>query len=128
MSPYLLNVTIHLLAAFLWVGGMMFLSVVAVPALRHVDPPQRASLFGRVGRQFRWVGWASIALLVATGVINLGYHGVGWAELTSSDFWNTDFGFRLAIKGALVAAMLLFSALHDFLLGPRVVARPAGQI
>lgn len=124
MNLFLLNVTVHILAATLWVGGMMFLSLVAVPALRQMEPPQRARLFSLVGRQFRWVGWASVGLLVVTGIINLSYRGVGWSHLTSSDFWNTDFGSRLAIKGVLVGAMLVLSALHDFVLGPGAAARP----
>lgn len=124
MSLFLLNVTVHILTAFLWIGGMMFLSMVVVPALRQLEPPQRARLFSLVGRQFRWVGWASIGLLIVTGIINLRYRGVGWAELTSGDFWDTTFGSRLAIKGVLIGAMLVFSALHDFVLGPGASARP----
>ncbi len=124
MSLFLLNVTVHILTAMLWVGGMMFLSMVVVPAMRQMEPPQRARLFSVVGRQFRWVGWASIGLLVVTGVINLGYRGVGWAELSSGGFWDTTFGSRLAIKGVLVGAMLVLSALHDFVLGPGASARP----
>ncbi len=124
MNLFLLNLTVHVLTAMLWVGGMMFLSMVVVPAMRQIEPPQRARLFSTVGRQFRWVGWASIGLLIVTGLINLHYHGVGWAQLTSNDFWHTTFGFRLVIKGVLVGAMLVFSALHDFVLGPGASARP----
>lgn len=51
---YYLNVTIHVLAAMLWLGGMFFLGVVAAPLLRAIEPPDlrqlrgRAALFARV--------------------------------------------------------------------------------
>ena len=128
MSLYALTVTVHVLAALLWVGGMMFLSAVAVPALRHVEPPQRAQIFRLVGRQFRWLGWASIGALLVTGVINLSYYVDGLDDLLSGAFWDTRFGTRLAIKIGLIGAMLVLSGLHDFVLGPRSVeVSSAGQ-
>jgi hypothetical protein len=36
---YYVNVTIHVLAAMLWLGGMFFLGIVGAPALRSVEPP-----------------------------------------------------------------------------------------
>lgn len=126
MALFYVLLSIHILAAMTWVGGMLFLSLAAVPALREVEMPQRARLLSLVGRRFRWVGWASISVLVATGLLNLAYYGVGPEDLASSAFWGTRFGTRLAIKLALVGAMLVLSALHDFLLGPRSTARSQG--
>src|SRR5678815_1418459 len=37
-SLYFLNVTVHLLAAFVWLGGMLFLGLVGAPVLRGVAP------------------------------------------------------------------------------------------
>ncbi len=124
MNLQTVNLTIHLLAAFMWIGGMMFLSAVAVPALRKVEAPERARVFSLIGRQFRIVGWISIAVLIITGVLNLSYLGIGLDELTSTAFWSGRFGRQLAIKTGLIAAMLALSALHDFVLGPRAAARP----
>jgi uncharacterized membrane protein len=122
MSLYHLVITLHLLAAITWVGGMLFLSMVTVPALRGLELPLRTRLLTSIGRQFRWVGWASIAVLASTGLIILSYYGVGPGDLLDASFWGTQFGSRLALKLALVGAMLLLSALHDFLLGPRSTA------
>src|SRR5689334_7333788 len=59
---YLLNVTLHVLAAMLWLGGMLSLALVGAPVLRQVDPPAlRAELFTRIGRRLRGVGWGAIA-------------------------------------------------------------------
>src|SRR5690554_4486628 len=50
MSLYHLNVTLHVLAALLWLGGMFFLAVVGAPVLRKVEPAAlRARLFQELG-------------------------------------------------------------------------------
>lgn len=60
-------VTLHLLAAVLWVGGMFFAYMCLRPAALALDPPQRMPLWaGAFARFFPWV-WAAVVLLPATG-------------------------------------------------------------
>lgn len=120
MSLYHLNVTIHVLAVILWLGGMFFLALVGAPVLRKVEPARlRATLFRDLGRRFRLVGWVAIGVLVLTGLGNLHFRGVlSTSALLSSDFWSSRYGTALAWKLGSVAAMLLFQGLHDFVLGP----------
>jgi copper resistance protein D len=117
---YFTSVTVHVLAALLWLGGMFFLAVVGAPVLRKVEPPAlRAELFRRLGEQFRRVGWGAIAVLVVTGVVNLHFRGVlSWAVLSSGGFWTSPFGRALAWKVSAVGAMLVVQAVHDFSVGP----------
>jgi copper resistance protein D len=124
---YYITVTIHVLAALLWLGGMFFLAVVGAPALRAVDPPQlRQQLFNALGTRFRRAGWIAIGVLIVTGVVNLSYRGwLSWSLLSSSSFWSTGTGKALAIKLAAVVTMITMSLVHDFILGPRAgAARP----
>jgi copper resistance protein D len=120
MSAYLINVTIHLLAALLWLGGMFFLAAVGAPVLRKVEPPElRSALFQKLGSQFRGVGWVCIGVLLVTGVLNLHFRGVlNGATLGSSEFWATRYGTTLGWKLGAVAAMLVVQAIHDFFTGP----------
>jgi copper resistance protein D len=120
VSPYYINVTIHVLAAVLWLGGMFFLAVVGAPVLRKVEPPElRAALFRRLGEQFRVVGWIAIAVLLITGVLNLQFRGLlSVATLGSGAFWATRYGTALAWKLGAVTAMLIVQAVHDFQVGP----------
>lgn len=126
MSLYYLNVTVHVLAALLWLGGMFFLAAVGAPALRELDAPLRAELFRRLGEQFRRVGWVAIGVLILTGIANLQFRGMlSWDVLGSGAFWATSYGHALAWKLGAVAAMLVASAVHDFVLGPAASrARP----
>ena len=125
--PYFLNVSLHLLAALLWLGGMFFLAAVGAPVLRRVEPPSlRARLFGALGERFRTWGWWAILVLVVTGVANLHFRGVlSTAVLSSAEFWTGPFGRALAWKLGAVTVMIVVSAVHDFWLGP--AARGAGR-
>lgn len=127
---YYANVTVHLLAAMLWLGGMFFLGVVGAPVLRAVDPPAvRQLLFQRIGLRFRAAGWWAIGILIVTGVINL--HFRGWLRwegvLGSAAFWHTPVGRALALKLGAVAVMVTVSAIHDFVLGPLAGRAEAGS-
>jgi copper resistance protein D len=120
MSLYYVNVSIHLLAALLWLGGMFFLAAVGAPVLRKVEPPAlRAQLFKALGNQFRTVGWVAIGVLVVTGIGNLYFRGLLRADLwLNPQFWSTGYGLALAWKLAAVITMIVVSALHDFVFGP----------
>ena len=99
---------VHLTAALTWVGGMVFVALVLVPVTRGLeDPGLRRRLMHEAGVRFRLVGWLAIAVLLATGLLNI------WLRpelLTLTRFW---------VKVALVALAIVFSVLHDFVLGPR---------
>jgi len=117
---YYTIVTVHVLAALVWLGGMFFLALVGAPVLRTVDSPAlRRELFRRLGSHFRTVGWASIVVLVTTGLLSLRARGVLSLDvLTSREFWATTWGTRLAWKLALVVTMVAIQAVHDFVHGP----------
>jgi copper resistance protein D len=111
MLPFL-NVWLHILAAVIWIGGMLFLSLVAVPVLRQIDSPLlRTDLFRAMARRFRKLVWICIAILVPTGIGNVLFHGntvPGSAYMTV-----------LHIKLGLVATLIGLGLLHDFVIGPR---------
>ena len=129
MSLYLLNVTLHLLAALLWLGGMFFFAIVGAPVLRKVEPPElRAELFRRLGEQFRIVGWIAIVVLLLTGVLNLHFRGLlSGSILLAAEFWGSRYGTALAWKLAAVTAMLVIQAVHDFAVGPSASRLAAGS-
>ncbi len=129
MAAYHLAVTVHLLAALLWLGGMFFFAVVGAPALRKLDSPGlRADLFRRLGEQFRPVAWGAIGVLLATGVLNLHFRGLLRGDLLGDPaFWSGAAGTALAWKLGCVAVMLGLSAVHDFVLGPAAGRAEAGS-
>lgn len=128
MSAYYVTVTVHVLAAVFWLGGMFFLAAVGAPVLRRVEPPAlRAELFRALGLGFRRFGWGAIGVLVVTGALNLHFRGLFSAQLWATGaFWTAPYGRALIVKLLTVALMITLSALHDFGLGPAAArAAPA---
>ena len=65
-----LMLTLHLLAAVFWVGGMFLAFRVLRPASLQLEPPARLNLWmGVFDRFFRWV-WVFILLIVVSGYID----------------------------------------------------------
>lgn len=78
--PY--AISIHALAAVIWVGGMFFAYVALRPASGSLDPAVRLPLWvGTLQRFFLWV-WISLIALLGTGYwMASGYFG-GMANLS----------------------------------------------
>jgi len=129
MSAYHLNVTVHVLAALFWLGGMFFLALVGAPVLRELEDPRlRARLFAALGRRFRTTGWWAIGVLVVTGTLNLHFRGMLRLDVLGDPvFWSGDYGTALAWKLGGVTAMIVVSAVHDFVIGPRASAEGGGR-
>lgn len=119
---YLFSVWLHLLAATVWIGSMIFLGLAVVPLLRRPEfVSVRTALLYQLGLRFRWIGWGVLLLLLVTGMINIGYRGYGWDDLWSGRLWQGPWGRTLAWKLVLVLLVMGISAVHDFYLGPRTM-------
>lgn len=116
---YLISVWLHIVAAATWLGGIIFLVLVVVPALRRSDRATTAALMRDSGRRFRAVGWTCFGLLAGTGTFNLWFRGVRLGDLFDVTWSASAFGRVLWAKLAVFALVLVLSAVHDFVLGPR---------
>ena len=107
-------VWIHLLAAVVWIGGMVFLSVVLVPVLRRDGLfAQHAALFRTIAYRFRGLVWGGMGILVVTGPLLAVGRSV---PLTEPRQWPMIF----AVKMGLVALLFSLTLLHDLIVGPLV--------
>lgn len=76
-------ITLHILAAIVWVGGMFFAYMALRPAALALEPPQRLALWSRTfARFFPWV-WGAVVVLPVTGywMILAVFGGFGQAAL-----------------------------------------------
>lgn len=90
---------LHSLATVMWIGGMLFMKLVLLPAQEAIDPPQRGRLMGVAAARFTTVAWTSAVILVVTGFLKT---PAGWLM----DF-SSRFGTALAIKHLLIVAMIV---------------------
>ncbi len=117
---YYASVTLHVFSALLWVGGMLFLALVVVPALRR-DPDRStvARLLRAAAERYRRWGWVLLPLFLLSGLGQLWARGVPPTRLFSPSFLASDLGRGVAAKLVLFAIVLILSAWHDFHVGPR---------
>jgi uncharacterized membrane protein len=96
-------VTLHVLAAVVWVGGMFFAYMVLRQSVGLLEPAVRITLWHRIFRRFfPWV-WASIVLLLLSGYGMLFLYFGGFAGA----------GLHIHVmQGTGIVMMLLF--LHLF--------------
>jgi putative copper export protein len=106
-----IRLTLHVLAATIWVGGQIVLAALMGP-LRKVAPAAIAP----AARAFAWVSWPAFAVLILTG----GWMLAGAGD--KSDAWK----MTLMIKLTLVLVSGIGAALHTFLKNPTLKGISAG--
>jgi len=106
--------TLHLLAAAIWLGGLVSL-VLLLSATRH-DRTYAGVTFARdATKRFSTMGVAIVVVVLATGIVN------AWILVGSLHaLIATGYGRLLMLKIALFAVMLLFAAANRFWLTPRL--------
>ena len=106
---------LHLVAAALWVGGMMYIAVIYLPMLKgKLWQQQTASLLTTLPH-FSPLAITGVVLMGLSGPLNAATRLLSWDQLIS-----TVYGRTLIVKILLVGAMLLTSAVHVLLLRPRL--------
>ena len=58
----------HLIAAIIWIGGMIYINFILMPRLKVIDPQERGKLLNAVGKTFSIWAWSSIVVLILTGL------------------------------------------------------------
>lgn len=67
-------VALNLLAASIWVGGLVAIFVVARAATATLEPAQRVAFFRTLGRSYGIVGGVALLVALLSGAIMLGGH------------------------------------------------------
>ncbi len=115
LTPALVVDWLHLVAAALWVGGMLYIAAIYLPVLRRSPATERAQALITVLPYYS--PWAIVGVLImaVTGPFSATVHLSTWEQLLS-----TAYGRALVVKVLLVGGLLLTSAYHVLLLRPRL--------
>lgn len=121
MISYRIAITLHLLAMVLWFGHMLFWSMISGIALKRVTPAETAETLRHLSLTKFGLGWPSLAVLIPTGYVLLGYRGIGLEQLLSGSAFLQLGGWVLATKLALVVWMIFFQAAFGHRPAPRAI-------
>ena len=110
----LINDIVHLIAAAVWVGGLMQL-IANTPLFIHgISDSARRNALSRLVRRFSAAAALSVIVLIVTGVYS------AWAQVTDFAAMQTPYGSALAAKVALIALLLLVAAVNLIWVRPRL--------
>ncbi|WP_069131226.1 CopD family protein [Rhodohalobacter halophilus] len=116
---YVWSALIHIIIACFWIGGMLFMVAILVPATRNKLASQRGLLFTELGTRFSRMSWLLFPILFITGITALLGRGYSIQDLLSMSFWKSMYGTTLLNKLTVFSLMLIVTAIHDFWLGPK---------
>lgn len=106
---------LHGLATAAWLGGLVGLAVLAIPAIRALGTEDRVRLGAGVVVRFSALALVAVAVLVVTGV----YRALAEIE-SAADLVDTAYGRALLVKLGLFAVMLGVGAYNRFVVHPRL--------
>jgi copper resistance protein D len=104
--------SLHLIAAAVWAGGLVFLGLTVPVVRRFLDDEQRVAFFRALGRRFAVVGGIALLVLIATGTDMASDRDV-WGHLTDDSYGKT-----LLAKLILVGVVIVLTLVHSVLQGP----------
>jgi copper resistance protein D len=105
---YHISVWLHIIGVSFWIGGMLFLPVVLLPAIKN--HPDRRNLLMATGLKFRFAGYVVLTLLLVTGILNIYLRSIdlSWKFLVISRY-----GKLVITKFVLLLLILVVSLVHD---------------
>lgn len=110
----------HILAAIIWIGGMLFYILIGIPVIKdEVFSEVKSRFLMRTGIRFRNVSWICFLIIILTGIANMYFKGVKWENILEAEFWNSPFGSAMMQKLILFDFVLILSTIHDFYMGPK---------
>ena len=112
--PYLILALIfwlHMLAAVTWIGSLVAISALVLPAaVRTLGPADQLAFIETVQKRLEPIAWFSVSLLVVTGLFQMSVNPHYNGFLSTSGQWSV----AILTKHALVAILVAVSAVHTW--------------
>lgn len=98
---------LHMLATVVWIGGLVALVIIVLPAAyRTLTPESYSQLLGQIQRRLDPLAWLSLAVLLVTGLFQLSANPNYEGLLSISGRW----AISILIKHILFLGMIGISA------------------
>lgn len=105
---------IHVLAAGIWLGGLVFTTIVVSPAFKAMSwtPAERMTVRSAVGRQYAKVANTNLLILLLAAIADVAFHQ--WTPAAIGEI-------------ALVVIVFILAILHGAIFAPRLSAAAREQ-
>jgi uncharacterized membrane protein len=102
---------IHMLATVAWLGSLAAVALLVLPAARSsLEVESQAKLMDAIQRRLEPLAWSCLALLVVTGMFQLGASQHYTGPVSVANRWST----AILVKHLLVVAMVAASAVQTW--------------
>jgi uncharacterized membrane protein len=102
---------IHFLATVTWIGSLVSVSVLVMPAARRaLAVPDQLALVDMIQKRLEPIAWFSVSVLVLTGLFQMSVNPHYNGFLSTSGQWS----LAILVKHALVGALIAVSAVHTW--------------
>jgi uncharacterized membrane protein len=114
-----LSYWLHMLATIVWVGGLALMALVVWPGARAVlgPGPQLADLLNRLQRRFNPWAWGSLAVLIATGLVQMAANENYDGMLHVTNAW----AMAILLKHIAIGGMVLIGIYQQWSVQPALV-------
>ena len=108
---------LHMLATVAWIGGIVSISILILPAARKsLKPADQLAFVESMQKRLEPLAWFSLGLLIATGLFQLSAnpHYNGFFDVS------TQWSLAILVKHGLVAVMVAVSAVQTWEVLPAI--------
>ena len=110
---------IHIFAAAVLVGSVIFNYFLLRPALRLIPPAHAVVVAQRVGNLFTYTGWTALGLLFLSGLLRLGDPSI----ILKLDFYTSGYGRSLGMMIIFWFLTVVSSTIMTFTLRPKLMKK-----
>jgi copper transport protein len=107
---------LHLLAAALWIGGMLYITLIYLPVLKELSIATRTKVLLTSLSHFSPLAFTGVVIMAISGPFNATVHMSSLDQL-----FTTAYGRTLDIKVLCVVALLITSAIHVLRFRPQLI-------
>jgi uncharacterized membrane protein len=108
---------LHMLATVAWIGSLIAISILVLPAARQtLKPFEQLAFLAAMQKRLEPIAWFSMGLLVATGLFQLSANPHYDGFLSTSGQWS----IAILVKHSLAGIMVVVSAIQTWEVLPAI--------
>jgi uncharacterized membrane protein len=108
---------LHMLATVTWIGGIVSISILVMPAAqKSLKPADHLAFIEALQKRLEPLAWFSLGVLIATGLFQLSANSHYNGFLDTSTQWS----LAILVKHGLVAVMVVVSAVQTWEVLPAI--------